>query len=553
MLAGSRMRIERALSILLVACSSVSDEDAPSSGGSSGAPGGGGGADAITTGGSGGSGLVSDAGGSGGEGGEMGTAGHGGAGGSEVIQFDPFAGPLQNLTRVNHGTVLVSDTFSLQVPSGTLGITWLAHDATNLLIGFYKIAPPTGSSAAFKFSLPGRNDGAFIGPTWAVAAAPLTNSADAMPVQVGTWEITMGGESDASGKPIVVESWVRRTVDGEFHGGEMDLNVFISEGVTTTDYVSGLLGQMFPYAGIELGDVALYQAPSGAAVVTDYDHKDAILASLSPSLGPAVNVVIVDDFANDVWGIAIGASGGIPGSAVRHGTLASGILMQVSGDAAYDARVLSHEMGHLAGLFHTTELTGGNTDYLTDTPICPTDTIASDMWSCPDKANMMFPTASASPKAFSAAQERVIWGSGLYRGRTDEGEPIAAAEVIPKIGDGPVATRAALVPLSSSAAARATPVTSFRQPSSLLERVLWSHWCSFSANEFAAWTLRHGTPKQLERVWRDRTAPTYARARALSAELAKSSPGLVATRTGEVLAGAFPEALRRRARAVAAK
>jgi hypothetical protein len=135
-----------------------------------------------------------------------------------------------------------------------------------------------------------------------------------------------------------------------------------------------------------------------------------------------VNLFVVDDFADGNFGGAIGVAGGVPGSPMRHGTRQSGLAYEPSGDAAYDATVLMHEMGHVGGLFHTTEFQITETDPLSDTAECDSATIGTNPGACPDKTNIMFPMAYGAT-TFSAGQQLVLHGSALYRGVLDAGGP----------------------------------------------------------------------------------------------------------------------------------
>jgi len=129
---------------------------------------------------------------------------------------------------------------------------------------------------------------------------------------------------------------------------------------------------------------------------------DATTISLVSQGGPdIVNVFFLEDFAGgDSLG---GITGGVPGSfgsmngnngvLINVGTLladGSAISIQETAEATF------HEMGHLLGLFHTTEARFSFVDVIDDTPFCDqavhdanNDGVANAL-ECPDAANPMF-------------------------------------------------------------------------------------------------------------------------------------------------------------------
>ncbi len=90
---------------------------------------------------------------------------------------------------------------------------------------------------------------------------------------------------------------------------------------------------------------------------------------------------------------------GVPGAIGVPGTAASGIAIAVEQHESDDAIALSiaHELGHFAGLYHTTELRGGSTESIASTPECPLTrdtnrdgTLAAEECSAEDGLNLMF-------------------------------------------------------------------------------------------------------------------------------------------------------------------
>lgn len=434
------------VALSLAACGSVTTiEDAPrqsdasSASASSSAAGSGGGAGAVgsatsvasTAGSTGISGAgMGGAGGGGGEGGSSssvaassasgGAGGEGaggeGAGGEGGGAVDPWAGPVKDLAELDLGVLPVGVQHTFPIPDRTLGFTVLATAASpDEGIGVYRLRPPVGGSVIFDFAMTGKKMQVFGNTGWIAAANPQSDSADAMPVKPGNWRLTLGGEPGVESAHVMV--YVRRTEDGAFHGGVMDVNVFRASGVSSDAHVAKVLGAMFAsYAGIGLGNVKYAEISKDFAYIDSKEEYRKMLVAYAANYPvPALNLFVVGGFANAAFGAAIGVAGGVPGSPMRQNTGLSGVAYKPSKDPAYDATVLMHEVGHLGGLFHTTEIQVDETDPLSDTASCPAATIESKPDACPDKTNVMFPMAYGAT-VLSPAQQKVLQGSALHRG-----------------------------------------------------------------------------------------------------------------------------------------
>jgi hypothetical protein len=401
--------------------------------------------------------------------GGMGGAGEAGGGGT-----DPWAGPVEHLAVLELGQLPIDENHGFPVPDRALGLTALvtAPDPA-AVVGLRRLRPPVGGSVIYDFAMTDHDAQVFVGAGWIGGASPQSDAQNAVPVQEGEWTISLG-DDDESIALADVRVWVRRTEDGVFHGGALDVNVFTAPGVADTAYVDQVLSAMFAggYAGLSLGQVAHHALDGAFTVLETHDEYRQMLQTQSAAAAssPAVNLFVVADFGDDDFGGAIGIAGGVPGSAADHGTNRSGVAYQPSGNVGYDATVLAHEIGHLGGLFHTTEFKIDETDPLSDTATCPQATIQQDPAACPDEGNTMFPIAYGGT-SLSAAQQRVLQGSALYRGVLFDGG-VPAPAIAPGEAGPPAVEWDAQWPTLA-----ATDDAPRRRPSNALERVLAGVWC----------------------------------------------------------------------------
>jgi hypothetical protein len=165
------------------------------------------------------------------------------------------------------------------------------------------------------------------------------------------------------------------------------------------------------------------------------DFTNATTAELV-TLGAAdsINIFFIESFAGIGGGGRLGISPGIPGTLGVKGPY-NGLLINATATlnapsiyARSTAEFAFHEMGHLLGLFHTSESNFTN-DIIDDTPDCVLRTHdtnvndvdnsigVADLNECPDGLNPMFWTNDFNtPKqTLTAAQRRVIYYSPIAR------------------------------------------------------------------------------------------------------------------------------------------
>ncbi len=458
--------------------------------------------------------------GSGGAGGASGSGGAGattttGAGGQPV---DPFAGPVKSLTELDFGEGAIGKNILFDLPDRMIGLTVLAETAPGTIVGVYRLRPPGTSSVVSQYAIPGVGLKLFADYGSIAAADPQSDLPDAWPVKQGNWLLLLG--SDVDGVTARTRMWVRRTEDGVFHGGAVDVNVFIAPGAADQAYMNTTLSKLFntyfaPKIGLTLGNVAYFTASAGFSDVSTRAEYDALLAS-STGVGsaPALNLFVVGSMSGDFQN-ALGVAGGVPGSPMVHGTKRSGVAYTPTGDTGYDASVLAHEVGHLAGLFHTSEYQIAGFDPLADTPTCP-NIMNTNPTNCPDVSNVMFPVAYGG-SIMTTWQARVMQGSALYRGALTEGGPFS-----PPLSPAPPSPSPS--PLFAPTPSSLKSVVA-RSPRSDLERTLTGHFCARSP-EIVDVLATQSDPSELLGLAADTDAFDVTRAHAISvlARMSETTP-----------------------------
>ena len=323
------------------------------------------------------------------------------------------------------GTFEVGQKIVFDIPPNTLGFTLVGKPVTgsNQAVALERLWTPDGTALVNGFSLGPENElFSYVNYGILAVSVPQSDDPQAMPVQPGAWTAEYGDAGFGTAKTVNVSLWTRQTVDGQFHGGVLDVNVFLVPGAANPDQILIDLDDAYSeWGGIKLGSVQFYDLPSEFDVITQNNFFAALEQTKIAQGKPALNVLYVGLLSGQLEG-AGGVSSGLPGVAIEHGTNASGVFAMHFNDF-FDVIVLMHEAGHFAGLFHTTEVPPGNGDYLSDTPQCAD--VLAQLQGCPDYDNIMFPTGGTGA-FFSPTQARVLQGSDVYRGVFQPGAAPAA-------------------------------------------------------------------------------------------------------------------------------
>ncbi len=195
----------------------------------------------------------------------------------------------------------------------------------------------------------------------------------------GTFPRTAG---DTGSAHLRLSALIKRAPGGTVTSGTLDLNVFlVGVGITalaapSNTRISGALARfdgILGAAGVHVGDVQYFDVTGADAttyqVIDSTDGSSSELAGLfrlsAPRSGRRLNIFLVRSISGGSDGgfQAIGIAGGIPGPVGIHGTQHSGVVVafdpDVVGSGATGANVvghvLSHEVSHYLGLFHSTE------------------------------------------------------------------------------------------------------------------------------------------------------------------------------------------------------
>ncbi len=439
------------------------------------------------------------------------STGFGGAGAMSASSGGPMV--TTSLEEVVLGKQEAGAPFTFDVPEGTLGFTVVvkAQDPYGRM-GVKQLLAPSQDKLIQNYKLPG-TDWEFSWYGLTPAGVPQSDVASAMPKpSTGLWSVTLGDPYDNT-QSGVVSVWFRKSSDGAFHGGQMDVNVFRVPSVSSDAYVDAFVEKAYNgWAGLSLGTITHYPLAETFQTVDGANFLSVVEQSMAASNTPAINIYVIESFANELKD-AIGVAAGIPGVGIAPGSHSSGVVVSPTSDLETDSLVLKHESGHLSGLFHTTEIKGGQVDPLSDTLTC--SDVEGLVFGCPDSGNIMFPYANSSATEFSMMQQTVIHGATLYRGAFDtlSGNKLKA----PPAASAPPAG-ASGVPLPS-------PVAKGAWRSHLSQAAadfISAHWCLRSKNiDHAALLQRLATPRELSAVAADPSTPSWLRARAKRAVLAR--------------------------------
>lgn len=309
-----------------------------------------------------------------------------------------------------------ANPITFAIDAKTVSFVVAAIDDDRMRVGIRQLIAPDGRVLV---DLDNPQDAAMkVSPYIGSSAAIVPGSESiASPVQSGTYTLTLATYDPQyfdRNEPVdgSLERVVVITRRNDLQGGVLDLNVHLAPGSgVTADQAPGsatiqstltrLRGLYQQTAGVTLGKVRYFDLPQQYDTVADGDSARQLCAGLSRGTdGQAINVALIEDL-----GFTAGFAGQIAAPPAIYGLPTSCIVIERQSSANTTGVLMAHELGHHLGLWHTTELDGGQ-DALADTPVCPDGTAIKQ---CPDYRNLMFPTFPVTdPLALSAAQRYVL-------------------------------------------------------------------------------------------------------------------------------------------------
>jgi len=314
------------------------------------------------------------------------------------------------------GESVTDGPFPVDVTSTTLGLQAVARAKSDFAdVTFSRLTAPSG--AIVHDSILPNNGWEWTGFGTAAVLTPQVEHPETFPTLApGTWTFDFHSAS-----PTDVSVWRRSTADGAFHGGVLDVNIFIAGGVVDEDYASETAAKAYSgWGGIELGDIRFFTVPDQYVTVDDNNLFDLLKETGIAPTRPAINIIAVGEITGSLEGAA-GFATGIPGAPLDHGSQMSAVVWMATYSDFFDPIILRHEGAHFGGLFHTSEFQAGLGDALGDTPLCTDANSMGEL--CPDYDYIMFPTGGSGASIFSAEQSRVLQASATYRGVYSQGEP----------------------------------------------------------------------------------------------------------------------------------
>lgn len=369
-----------------------------------------------------------------------------------------------SLRYVDLGMVTANTVVSFEVPPNALGFQLVVEQDVGGPAGILSVVDPYGEILVADHHA----DGAVfpnlrVGAGVASAIIPQSSHESALQPAEGTWTVTLSGAGALS-----AGLYIRESLDGEYHGGSLDLTIYIPSGLQIADptpvhtvsaataaddeAINARLDSFFDSLqelfGIGRGTVHFVDI--GAEFLTiDYANLGVALGQTTGAGPSGAHFILVNGLTFQGGGLW-GTSSGVPGASTTTGHATSGVVVDISQSfgAVADGKTMLHELGHFAGLFHTSDQQGFH-DTLEDTPECVNPTFG-----CPDANNIMFYAfwggSGGGNLVASDHQRRVMQASPLYSASPSRSARTSPLRVPPPNSPKPQANVQAVLPHEAS-------------------------------------------------------------------------------------------------------
>jgi hypothetical protein len=341
-----------------------------------------------------------------------------------VTETPPDAGPAREIDSFGPSSQIVASAgatdFSFEIAAGTIGFQLAGAD-----LYLDRLTAPGGAS----FYTGGVPTGWTTDGPPSFPQVPM-NEATTSPIAPGRWSATLFYPS-----PSAITLISQRTADGGLHGGVLDAYFYVpssgvrddERGVTVTpasfldDYGTGVddfYALLAALTGLERGTIEVIEVDASFARVADDASETRAFGASRAGRGPGLHVLMTSGGYERGWsGIAPGA----PGMQLA-GDPNSTVLIDVRAHS-YFGFVLLHELGHVAGLWHPSEVIdeGGSLQYfhdpLRDTAECTRTTVYEGVryLDCTEESNLMASYGQATPTSLSPAQAAIFARASIYR------------------------------------------------------------------------------------------------------------------------------------------
>lgn len=333
---------------------------------------------------------------------------------------------------------------TFDIDAGVQSFVLFARDEDGLAVGIRRLTGPDGTVIIDQDNPEAALMRGFVSLGVATALVPGSDQ-PGISVKEGSYKVLLGTfDTEDLTNLVTVDGTIERvaliTRRLAGSGGLLDLNIhlapgtgLVAESAQDNAYLRDTLTRLDDLyrtlMGVSVGEVRYSDLTEAEDIVETAEQGRQIISTYgtgNPN-GQSINLFIVEDLT-----FAGGFTGGIPGTPGTYGHPASGTVLERYSNASVMGTLMAHEIGHLIGLWHTTEPGAVITDYISDTPECPLNTVQTD---CPDYRNLMFPffptndplflsegqvsVARGSPWLYEVAYpdmcKKGVYGSDLYR------------------------------------------------------------------------------------------------------------------------------------------